>query len=256
MEVRSIEAVVQALNSANVQYLIVDGLAVNAHGYERLTVDVDLVIGLDRENIIRALHSLTNIDYHMSIPVTPEEFADPHLRAEWRAEKGMVVLKLWSDSHRRTPLDIFIYEPFDFRSEYGRARWEVVAGDTLSPVLSYDALLVMKAAAGRPKDLLDSDALRKLDPYRWRKRSCIPILVGRGAPSRAPTAHAAHRPQHHVPRETRMAGGGGDAHAHPARRTGEGRLKARSGRTDYIAEAGYGRLFALASLTACHPHHE
>ncbi len=47
MEVRSVEVIVQALNTANVQYLIVGGLAVNAHGYERLTRDVDLVIGLD-----------------------------------------------------------------------------------------------------------------------------------------------------------------------------------------------------------------
>jgi hypothetical protein len=52
MEVRSVEAIVRALNDAKVQYLIVDGLAVNAHGYERLTVDLDLVIGLSRDNII------------------------------------------------------------------------------------------------------------------------------------------------------------------------------------------------------------
>jgi hypothetical protein len=33
MEVRSIETIVRALNEAGVQYLIVGGLAVNAHGY-------------------------------------------------------------------------------------------------------------------------------------------------------------------------------------------------------------------------------
>lgn len=47
MEVRSVEAIVRALNTADVQYLIVDELEVNAHGYERLTRDVDLVIGLE-----------------------------------------------------------------------------------------------------------------------------------------------------------------------------------------------------------------
>ena len=54
MEVRSIETIVRALNGAGVQYLIVGGLAVSAHGYERLTVDVDLVVGLEPENITRA----------------------------------------------------------------------------------------------------------------------------------------------------------------------------------------------------------
>jgi hypothetical protein len=38
MEIHSIETIVKALNEAGVQYLIVGGLAVNAHRYERLSV--------------------------------------------------------------------------------------------------------------------------------------------------------------------------------------------------------------------------
>jgi hypothetical protein len=40
MEVRSVEAIFNALNAADVKYLVVGGLAVNAYGYERLTRDV------------------------------------------------------------------------------------------------------------------------------------------------------------------------------------------------------------------------
>jgi hypothetical protein len=43
MELRSIEAVVGALNAAEVRYLIVGGLAVNAHSYLRATRGLDLV---------------------------------------------------------------------------------------------------------------------------------------------------------------------------------------------------------------------
>lgn len=94
MEVRSIEAIVGALNSARVRYLIVGGLAVNAYGYERLTRDVDLVIGLEPENIIRGLRTLQGVGYRLSIPVTAEQFAEPKRREAWRREKGMVVLRL------------------------------------------------------------------------------------------------------------------------------------------------------------------
>ena len=76
MEVRSIEAIVKALNGAKVKYLIVGGLAVVAHGYERLTNDVDLVISLKRQNIIRGLRALMDIGYRSEFPVTPEQFAD------------------------------------------------------------------------------------------------------------------------------------------------------------------------------------
>jgi hypothetical protein len=166
MEVRSVEAIVRTLNEAKVQYLIVGGLAVNAHGYERLTVHLDLVIGLDHENIVRGLRALEALDYHMSIPITPEQFADAALREQWQKEKGMVVLRMWSDEHRRTPVDVFIYEPFNFAQEYAAAYWQAVSGGNQAPVISYQTLLQMKANTGRAKDLLDIEALRKLDPYR------------------------------------------------------------------------------------------
>ena len=166
MEVRSIETIVRALNAAKAQYLIVGGLAVNAHGYERFTRDVDLVVGLRRKNILRALHALHAIGYNMRIPVTPEQFADPALREQWRREKNMVVLQLWSDAHRRTPIDMFVYEPFDFARELKRALHLPVFGDELAPIVSYEALLELKKTAGRSQDLTDIEKLRKLEPHR------------------------------------------------------------------------------------------
>jgi predicted nucleotidyltransferase len=166
MELRSLETIVGALNAAQVQYLIVGGLAVNAHGYERATRDVDLVIGLQPDNIIRGLRALLAADYHMVIPVTPEQFADPAQREMWRREKNMIVLQFWSDLHRRTPVDVFVYEPFDFAQEYALARIENLVGDQTVRIVRLETLLAMKAAAGRDRDLLDIKTLRKLDPYR------------------------------------------------------------------------------------------
>jgi len=54
MKVSSFEAIAAALNSAGVRYIVAGGLAVNAHGYVRLTHDVDLVVRLDPENILPA----------------------------------------------------------------------------------------------------------------------------------------------------------------------------------------------------------
>ena len=54
MEISGAEAVFDALNRADVAYLVVGGLAVNAHGYVRMTMDIGLVIALDQENIMKA----------------------------------------------------------------------------------------------------------------------------------------------------------------------------------------------------------
>jgi len=126
----------------------------------------DLVIGLQPENIKHALHALQAAGCQMSIPVTPEDFANPELREILRQEKNMLVIRLWSDVHRRTPIDVFVYEPFDFEKEFARAKWEPVADGARAPVVSYETLMAMKKQAGRDKDLLDIQALKKLDPYR------------------------------------------------------------------------------------------
>ncbi len=155
MEVRSVAAIFAALNAADVKYLVVGGLAVVAHGYERLTRDVDLVIQLDPPNIIRGLEALLSISYVPSIPTTPEDFADPVRREKWRVEKHMIVLKLWSDEHKRTPIDIFVYEPFDFDAEYAVAASHEIRPGVYAPVVTYRTLTDMKRAAGRPQDLAD-----------------------------------------------------------------------------------------------------
>ena len=166
MEVRSVEAIVGALNTADVQYLIVGGLAVNAHGYERLTQDVDLVIGLAPHNVVRGLLALGEIGYRMPIPVTPEQFADAANRETWRKEKNMTVLRLWSDLHRRTPVDVFVYEPFHFAAEYAAANWEEITLNLKAPVVRREALMAMKRVAGRPQDLADIAELERIQKLK------------------------------------------------------------------------------------------
>jgi len=161
-----VEAIVRALNSAGLQYLIVGGLAVNAHGYVRLTRHVDIVLRLDPVNVSRALSALFDIGYQMSIPAKPEDFANQEMRENWRRSKGMITLKLWSDAHQRTPINIFVYEPFDFAKEYAAASWEEIAPDLEAPVVRCKTLMAMKRVAARPQDLADIAELEKVQKLK------------------------------------------------------------------------------------------
>jgi len=163
MELRSVETVVAALNAAEVRYLIVGGLAVNAHGYLRVTRDLDLVIQLESANLRRGLECLFEIGYRLAIPVSVEDFADVSKREAWRVEKGMIVLKLWSDDHRRTPVDVFVYEPFDFSEEFEKACLSELQPGIFARIVSLEALIEMKLVAGRPHDLMDIEELRRVE---------------------------------------------------------------------------------------------
>ena len=161
MEIRSVETIVSALNKGEAKYLIVGGLAVNAHGFVRLTRDVDIVLQLDPDNVNKGLNALFNIGYQMSIPARPQDFANPEMRKDWRQSKGMITLKLWSDEHQRTPVDIFVYEPFDFAKEFATALTVEVCPGLLARVVSLETLLRMKRDAGRAQDLIDIEELQR-----------------------------------------------------------------------------------------------
>ena len=76
----------------------------------------------------------------------------------------MLVFQLHSDQHRTTPLNVFVYEPFDFDSEYDQALLEPLAPGIDARIIRLETLLEMKPAANRIKDLADLAALEKISP--------------------------------------------------------------------------------------------
>ncbi len=160
MKLASLEIIFRALNEARVRYLVVGGLAVNAHGYQRLTNDLDLVIQLHRENILSAFRALSALGYQASVPITAEQFANAENRETWKEEKNMRVLCLVSNRHPETPLDIFISEPFAFDAEYEAAMRGGIAKGLEVRFATIPTLIHMKEAAGRDRDRDDIQHLR------------------------------------------------------------------------------------------------
>jgi hypothetical protein len=155
MKLSSLESIVSALNAANVRYVVVGGLAVAAHGHGRATFDIDLVVQLQPENVSRALRALESLGYKPTAPVPAAQFADPERREAWIRDKNMVVFQLHSDRHPETQIDLFVSEPFDFDFEYEHAMVGEVIPEVRVRFLRLDALVDMKLAVGRPKDLED-----------------------------------------------------------------------------------------------------
>jgi predicted nucleotidyltransferase len=161
MKIDDVGTILRALNDANVRYLIVGGLAVVAHGYVRVTQDIDLVVELERENVLRAMNALTGIGYRPLIPVDAAQFADEALRQQWKDDKRMIVFQMLNPQRESTRIDIFVTEPFVFEEEFERAKrhkW----GDLQAPVLRIEGLIAMKEAAGRPQDVADAALLRDI----------------------------------------------------------------------------------------------
>jgi len=158
----SITKLFRALDEAKVRYLVVGGLAVNAHGFQRFTRDVDLVIDLNPSNLSRALEAFENLGYQPRVPVSLASFADPEMRAMWIREKGMMVFSLLSGDDTDTVVDIFSEEPFPFDEAYRDCFVDQIETGLEVYFVSLDRLIAMKLDAGREQDRIDVEHLEKL----------------------------------------------------------------------------------------------
>lgn len=156
-----IEQVLSALTEGNVRYLVVGGVAVVLHGHLRTTLDLDLVLHLEHENLERALAVLDGLGFQPRVPVPLRSFADVNARELWAREKNMTVFSIWHPDHPGFAIDLFIREPFDFEAAYNRAL-VVPLQEATATVVSLDDLIAMKRLAGRPQDESDIEALSRL----------------------------------------------------------------------------------------------
>lgn len=160
MKLATLEKIFSALNAAKVRYLVVGGIAVNIHGYQRMTADLDLVIQLNASNVLQAIHALASLGYKPTIPVKAEQFADEAMRKSWIETKNMKVFGMISSRYPETTVDIFVKEPFDFSSEFDVAVEAELSPDVHIRIVTIPTLIKMKAEAGRSRDLDDIEHLR------------------------------------------------------------------------------------------------
>lgn len=160
---QELHEIFKALNDAEVRYIVAGGLAVIAHGFIRLTTDVDLIIDLEPNNLSAGLTALEKIGYVPRLPVTGEQFCDPDIRTSWIQEKNMLVFPLWKSTEADSlTIDVFVDYPFEFSDELENAlRMDTETGQTV-PFVGIDLLMRMKKEAARPKDLEDMRRLRAI----------------------------------------------------------------------------------------------
>ncbi|HAZ08587.1 MAG TPA: hypothetical protein DCZ01_08730 [Elusimicrobia bacterium] len=162
MQKNSVVEIVRSLNGSGTRYLIAGGLAVVAHGYLRLTADVDIILDLEDTRLRDCLRALASLGYKPRAPVSLDEFAIQAKRAQWIREKGLKVFSLFSSRHPATEIDLFAESPVDFGQAYARASRQEVAPGMEAVFLGLEDLIQLKQAAGRTKDLDDISRLKSL----------------------------------------------------------------------------------------------
>lgn len=162
-------SLIDALSDHDVRYLVVGGVAVALHGVERSTIDLDLIVDFETDNVKRFMGVLQALGYRPKIPVKPELFADPKKRKEWIKKKGMVVFSFCHKDQMLDVIDVFVYHPKPF-VEMERRKKNIKAGRFVIPIVSIDDLIYMKKEAGRKQDLSDVRVLNKIKKLQQKRK--------------------------------------------------------------------------------------
>jgi hypothetical protein len=133
---------------ANVEFLLIGGLAMAAHGHQRATKDLDLFVRATPENSTRIYRALASFGADVR-ELTPTDFADP----EGTIFQVGVVFGARIDVTSKI-------DGVDFE-EAKNGSFDVSVGDMRIPVIGLAPLVKNKLASGRPQDLIDVDTLEK-----------------------------------------------------------------------------------------------
>lgn len=122
------EELLAYLDTAGVRFVVVGGVAVVIHGHARLTVDIDLVVDLEPENVRRAIDALTARGLRPLLPVNAHDFADAAKRREWIETRNLQVFTLRDPRNPLLTVDLFAVEPIPFTDLWSRAETVVLGG--------------------------------------------------------------------------------------------------------------------------------
>ncbi len=139
---------------AKIPFAVIGGLALALHGIVRATIDIDIVIKLNADNLKKAESVLESLGLTSRIPVRAEDiikFKDEYIR-----EKNLIA---WSFVDYKKPsrqVDILItfsLEDIDFQ--------DIKVGGIKIPTATLEELAKMKKQVGRPQDLIDLETIRE-----------------------------------------------------------------------------------------------
>lgn len=152
------EKELRALSAAKIDYLVCGGAAVVMFGFSRLTIDLDLIVSLERDNLSKLYDTLLQLGYKARVSIKKDEFIQKETLAKFAKEKNMKVLSFYDPKDSFKTIDIGVNLP-NIDNILRRKKF-IKAGNFNIPIIFIDDLIKMKKDLARPKDIIDVENLK------------------------------------------------------------------------------------------------
>lgn len=152
-----------ALAKGKIKFVICGGVAVVLHGVERLTMDIDIAVSMEEENLYHLIYVMKNLGMSPRVPVPPEALLSPEKRKIMREEKNALVFTFIDMNNPYRQVDIFLGRDDLYNNLIEDASYIDLDGCNI-PVISISKLIEMKREVSPPreKDISDIRGLLKL----------------------------------------------------------------------------------------------
>jgi len=162
------EEVFLALNKAKINYAVCGGAAVVMLGFARLTVDLDLIVSLEKANLNKLYDALLRLGYKTRVPIKKNEFIQRDILIKLAKEKNMKVMSFFHPKDAFKTVDIGVNLPNV--AQILKRKKIIKTGNLNIPVIFIDDLIKMKAVLARPKDKIDVENLKIIKQRQNEKR--------------------------------------------------------------------------------------
>jgi len=109
----SMYTLLSTLSDAEVDYVLIGGLAVTLHGYQRVTMDVDVVLSMDEPNLRKFVECAKAAGLRPVLPIPIDALRDGSVIDQWHREKGMLAFALRSPEAMATVIDVLDIEELE-----------------------------------------------------------------------------------------------------------------------------------------------
>lgn len=145
---KTFEELLEGLSKAQVDYILIGGLAVDLCGFSRVTMDVDIIVDISKENIMRLLNCLESFGEGSARELKPEDFT---------LEEGSIRII------EEFPLDVFtLVKGKTYQDLSGYSDIFTTEKGVRIKYLNAEGLIMLKEGSVRPKDQLDVQELRRI----------------------------------------------------------------------------------------------
>ena len=151
--------ILKAFVEEKIDFTVVGGFAVLAHGVIRITMDLDLAISTKPEELKMTWGVLERLGFVPRQPISKSQFIDPAVLLDLSESKNLKAVSFYHQQQPYLVVDLLFTKEFQLNSN------EKMSMDLFGvscQVATIEKLIQLKTMAGRDKDLEDIRELSKI----------------------------------------------------------------------------------------------